>query len=207
MNELVEAIRNPFSAARFAPDRMEFLFAPGQSAAGLLERLRAADWRGEIVGPHGSGKSTLLATLLAAARLAGQPCLAVTLRYGQRRLPCDFLGAARCMAAQKDRVPAVPLLAVDGYEQLGRWHRFLLGRLCRRRLGLVVTSHHPVGLPALCHTAVDPALAWRVVERLQAGSPPLVDGADVAERLAAHGGNLRETLFDLYDLFARRLAM
>jgi hypothetical protein len=27
---------------------------------------------------------------------------------------------------------------------------------------------------------------------------------DVADRLAAHHGDLRETLFDLYDLFARR---
>jgi hypothetical protein len=121
----------------------------------------------------------------------------VALRDGQRRLPREFLAAARS--------GPLDLLAVDGYEQLGRWHRFLLGRLCRhRRLGLVVTSHRPVGLPELFRTAVDPALAWRVVQRLQGGFPPRVTFADVAGRLAEHGGDLRETLFDLYDLFARR---
>ena len=196
-DDVVEGVRNPFSATRIGPDKVAFLFPPGQSAAGLLERLYAAGWRGQIVGPHGSGKSTLLAALLAAAGLAGRRCLVVALRDGQRRLPREFLAAARS--------GPLDLLAVDGYEQLGRWHRFLLGRLCRRRrLGLVVTSHRPVGLPELFRTAVDPALAWRVAERLQGGFPPLVTFADVADRLAAHGGDLRETLFDLYDLFARR---
>jgi hypothetical protein len=197
MEGCVEGVRNPFSATRFAPDRGDFLFPAGQSAAGLLERLCTAGWRGQIVGPHGSGKSTLLAALLAAAGLSGRRSLAVALRDGQRRLPREFLTAARS--------GPIDLLAVDGYEQLGRWHRFLLGRLCRRRrLGLVVTSHRPLGLPELFRTAVDPALAWHVVQRLQAGFPPLVTFADVTDRLAEHGGDLRETLFDLYDLFARR---
>ncbi len=187
---------NPFSAERLRPDATGFLFPPGQTAAGLIARLRDCGWRGQIVGPHGSGKSTLLATLLSAIRQAGRMPLDVALRDGQRRLPPEFLAAAGHF--QPD------LLAVDGFEQLGPWHRFLLGRWWRRRFGLVVTAHRSVGLPDLFRTAPDAALAWRVVERLQAGFPTLVTPADIAQRLARHGADLRETLFDLYDLYATR---
>jgi len=203
MDDAAESCPNPFSASRIGPAKGGFLFPPGQSVEGLVDRLGAAAWRGQIVGPHGSGKSTLLAALLAALGRAGRRSLAVALHDHQRRLPRDFLAAAR--SGRFD------LLAVDGYEQLGRWHRFLLGRLCRPRrgqlgrcrLGLVVTCHRPVGLPELFRTAVDPPLAWRVAGRLQEGFPPLVTFQDVADRLAAHHGDLRGTLFDLYDLFAR----
>ena len=96
-------------------------------------------------------------------------------------------------------------MAVDGYEQLGLWHRFRLAWLCRRlRLGLVVTSHRPLGLPELCRTVVDPPLAWQIVQQLQSGYRPLITIADVAGRLARHAGDLRETLFDLYDLYEER---
>jgi hypothetical protein len=81
----------------------------------------------------------------------------------------------------------------------------MLRRSCRRRgLGLLVTSHRGVGLPDLHATAVDAELAWRVVEQLQNGYSSPVAPADVAQRLSQHGGNLREALFDLYDLYARR---
>jgi hypothetical protein len=189
--------QNPFSAHRIQPSAVAFLFPPGTSADALVERLHAALWRGQIVGPHGSGKSTLLAALLSALQRAGHSTLSIALRDGQRKLPREFLAAARRSSPD--------LLAIDGYEQLGLWRRFMLGRLCRRRgLGLVVTSHRSAGLPDLFRTAVDARLAWRVVEQLQAGFPPLVTFDDVAERLARHPGDLRETLFDLYDLYTQR---
>ena len=65
--------QNPFSAHRLRPGALPCLFSSGQSAESLLERLRAAGGRGQIVGPHGSGKSTLLAAPLAAIDRAERP--------------------------------------------------------------------------------------------------------------------------------------
>ncbi|MGD0898011.1 MAG: hypothetical protein ABR915_09265 [Thermoguttaceae bacterium] len=210
---------NPFSASRIRPRAATFLFPAGQNVEDLVDRLRRSRWRGQIVGPHGSGKSTLLFAILSALQRAGQSTLSTTLHRGQRRLPHGFLAAARrrekrdsphlCEAPsgpfrQMGTVPFF-LVAIDGYEQLGLASRLLLGWSCRRlRLGLLVTSHRSAGLPDLCRTAIDPQLAWRVVERLQAGFPPLVAFEDVAPRLTRHGGDLRETLFDLYDVYADR---
>ena len=95
-------------------------------------------------------------------------------------------------------------MIVDGYEQLGWWARRKLHRQCeRRKWGLVVTAHAPVGLPTLATTGTTPELAQALVERLLPGDGP-ISVADVAERFARHGGNLREILFDLYDLYEAR---
>ena len=193
----LENAENPFCARRLRPGAAAFLFTPGQTAEQLAEQLRRNGWRGQIVGPHGSGKSALLASLLAAIERAGRATRCVTLHDGQRRLP-PGLPAAVDLGR-----PVV--LAIDGYEQLGGCNRFRLKWLCRRRgWGLVVTSHRPAGFPELFRAAVDVPLAWRVAEQLQQGFPALVAREDVAERLRCRDGNLREALFDLYDLYERR---
>jgi hypothetical protein len=93
---------------------------------------------------------------------------------------------------------------VDGYEQLNRWNRLRLKWFCRRRgSGLVATAHQSVGLPELFQPTIDLDLAWRIVQQLQQGRPRLVTREDLAERFRARDGNLRETLFDLYDLYQR----
>jgi hypothetical protein len=189
--------QNPFCAGRLRPGTVPFLFPAGQSAEQLADRLEQCGWWGQIVGPHGSGKSTLLATLLPAIERRGRSALVVELHDGQRRLP------AGCRQALAGCLPG--LLAIDGYEQLAAWNQFRLKRSCRRRgLGLLVTSHQPVGLPDLFETTVDLPLAWQVVEELQQSYQPLIERRDVAERLPRHGTNLREVLFDLFDTYEAR---
>ena len=189
--------QNPFCAARLRPRAGAFLFATGHSIDQLVEQLRRAAWWGQILGPHGSGKSTLLDSLLSAIERSGRTTQVAVLHDAQRRLPPEFHAA---VDSQRPN-----LLAIDGYEQLSPWNRFLLKRMCRRRgLGLVVTSHRPMGLPDLFHTSVDVPLAWRVVEQLQRDCPPLVTFDDVVLRLPRHRGNLREALFELYDLYEQR---
>ncbi len=101
------------------------------------------------------------------------------------------------------RAPAV--LLVDGYEQLASWNRLRLKHFCRRcGVGLVVASHRTAGLPPLCQTAIDVEAAWPIVAQLQQGYCPLVTPRDLAEGLRRHEGDLREALFDLYDLYQRR---
>jgi len=188
---------NPFSTRRVRPGAVPFLFDGGQSAARLVERLKENGWRGQIVGPHGAGKSALLATLIPVIELAGRRTLLVELHNGRRRLPAGLL---------RTDTPAEPtVLVVDGYEQLGRLSRFRLRRFCRRRgLGLLVTSHRPVGLPDLYRPTTDLERVERLVEHLQRDYPVQVTPEEVAERFAEEGGNLREVLFDLYDLYEAR---
>jgi hypothetical protein len=184
---------NPFVTRNVRPGALPFFFPDGETVERLIERLRNNDWWGQITGGHGSGKSALLAALAPALDRAGRTTMTVRLCDGQRRLPGDFRAACeRCRAA---------IVIVDGYEQLGRLARFGLRRFCRRRkIGLVVTAHDSAGLPDLYTTTVDAALAWRIVARLQ-GEPARVTPEDVADLLARHRGDMRETLFGLYDLY------
>jgi hypothetical protein len=188
---------NPFCTRRVRPGAIPFLFPPGEDAETLVRRLEENGWRGEIVGPHGSGKSALLATLLPVVERTGRRPLSIELHDRQRRLPFDL--------QRRFFEEPFTLVVVDGYEQLGFWSRIKLKRLCRRRgWGLVATAHATVGLPLLISTAVTPESARAVVDQLLAGQPPPWTEEEFSERLECHGGNMRETLFDLYDFYERR---
>ena len=192
------AEENPFSARYLRPGAIPYQFASGQSVESLIRRLRKNGWRGQVVGPHGSGKSALLAALIVAIEESGRQTVLIELHDGQRRLPVDLR-----------RLPGVAggtILFVDGYEQLSPLSRFLLGRCCRRRgLGLVVTAHGSVGFADLCRTTSSLRLAHQLVHRLLGEhSSSMITSDEVDERFAFHQGDLREMLFDLYDLYERR---
>jgi hypothetical protein len=197
MNAHSPPAENPFCTKRVRPGALSFIFPPDQSAEALVDRLRQANWWGEIVGPHGSGKSTLLATLVPAIEHAGHRTVLVELHDGQRWLPRGLKSDPRLHA------PAV--LIVDGYEQLSRWSRLLLTRLCRRRrIGLLITTHESVGLPELHRTVATPDLANQIVAELIGDREFRIPTEEVAQSLARRHGDLRETLFDLYDLYEQR---
>lgn len=176
---------------------MPFLFSGDVGVDQLVERLSSNGWWGQIVGPHGSGKSTLLATLRSAIERSGRHVSVIELHDGQQRLPAGF------HLAFDAETPSV--LIVDGYEQLGLLGRWKVGRFCRQRgIGLLVTTHASVGLPNLFETKVTAELARRVVEQLLCDAASRVTAEEIADRLSHHEGDLRETLFDLYDLHERR---
>jgi hypothetical protein len=212
-----EPSENPFCTRRIRPGAIPFLFPDGQNAETLVDRLRTHGWCGEIVGPHGSGKSALLATLIPAIERAGRHVTLVELHDGQRRLPLrlggnrvkwgrhsclPWLSRMRPLLGRQECLPHLPsrVFIIDGYEQLSRWSRWRLRRVCRRNnWGLVVTSHASVGLPPLWQTAVTPELAQAVVATLLAGRSSPLSEPELAECLARHRGDLREMLFGLYD--------
>lgn len=188
---------NPFSTRAVRPGTIPFVFAPGESAGRLVDGLRANGWWGQIVGSHGSGKSTLVASLIPALEAAGRNVNLVTLHDGQRRLPAGLDAPLRGNPSLQ--------LVIDGYEQLSRWSRWRIKRFCRRqKCGLLVTAHAPVGLPDLFLVTPRLETAQRIVEHLlHAGSAP-IGRDDVARSFERHGGDLRETLFDLYNLYEAR---
>jgi len=188
---------NPFCTRRVRPGAMPFLFPPGDSAESLVERLRQHGWWGEILGPHGSGKSALLASLLPAIERAGMRTVLIELHDAERRLPLALSGDPRV-------VPPV-VLVVDGYEQLSRWNRLGLKRFCRRRrLGLLVTAHESVGFPELYRTTATLGQAQRIVAVLLGSRQPPFTSEELAACFARRRGDLRETLFELYDLYEQR---
>lgn len=195
--ELPDGIGNPFVTRRVRPGAIPFFFPPPLDAAALLDRWQAAGRRGAIVGPHGSGKSTLLAALRAELTHRGCRTFVLELHDGQRRLPIAQLAA----------VAPGDVVLVDGYEQLGLLGRWRLARLCRqRKLGLLTTTHRPTRLPTLYCTSIDLPTARRVVDHLLGSHRELISDADLRRSLERQRGDLREVLFELYDLYAARTA-
>jgi len=183
---------NPFATCWTRPGAIPFQFPPGVNAESLVAELAAADWWGEILGPHGSGKSALLETLKPHFTAAGRSVATISLRDGQRRVPSRFLG--------KSLASSRPLVIIDGYEQLSWLSRRLLRWRCRRAsAGLLVTSHEATGLPLLFRMRPSLELAEQLVSMLTAQIPSPIAAAAVAASHACHGSNLREFFFALYD--------
>ncbi|HVA46379.1 MAG TPA: hypothetical protein VNH11_08400 [Pirellulales bacterium] len=194
--ELVPA-NNPFSTRRTRPGAIAFRFEDGEEAGTVVERLRSNEWWGQIVGPHGSGKSTLLATLLPALEAAGRRVQLIALHEGERRLPL-VKDAWRGLSASTQ-------IIVDGYEQLGPFARWSLTRRCRRcGCGLLVTTHRDLGLPTIWTMNPRLELAKDLVRDLLPPGDETIADRDIESAWHARHGNLREALFDLYDLFEQR---
>lgn len=203
---------NPFATRRTRPGALPYIFAHGQTAAMLADRLARQGWRGQIVGPHGAGKSTLLCSVQQELSRQEIPLQCVTLRDGGEGTNSIWKSLAADRASAADRAvstfdfrlpPSVVLL--DGGEQLGwlAWRR-LLWHCRRHRLGLVVTTHRDLGLPTLIAIQPTPAIARQVVAALLADLSPRVAAAEVDTAFHWHGGNIREALFSLYDLHESR---
>ncbi len=71
-------------------------------------------------------------------------------------------------------------------------------------MGLIGTAHSDVELPLLYAPEPNEDLAWKIVQLLLQRGEPLITREDVHESFARHQGNLREMLFDLYDLYELR---
>lgn len=190
---------NPFSARFVRPGAIPYQFLFGGSETELLHRLGESGWRGQIVGPHGSGKSALVASLIPVLRRAGWEVRLYELHDRQRRLTMDqFLSLTSAREC---------LIIVDGFEQLSWWNRRRLTVACRRgRHGLVVTAHRSMGFPDLYRTTTSVELARRLAKQCLGANAPLIHEEEITDRFHRYEGNLRETLFALYDLFEARQA-
>jgi len=186
--------RNPFAAQRIQPGAIPYVFPEDNGLAALIERLRRLG-QAQIVGPEGTGKSTLLAALLPHLRQSWY-VRTFALRWRQRFLPPEAWTFADGPA----------LLVIDSYEQLRFWTRWRLQGHCRRQgISLMVTGHQSLGLPTLVRTGVSAELAGRLVgELLTKEQQRLLGELGLADRLRRQGGNFREVLFELYDLYEKK---
>jgi hypothetical protein len=188
------AASNPFSAARVRPGAIEYQFPDGNTCSSILQRLALHGWWGQVVGPHGSGKSTLVASLASHWKNFNRKPLEITLHDRQRRLERGFW--------QQPDINAATQIIVDGYEQLSWPQRARLKRFCRRRrCGLLVTSHRSVGLPTVYQTRTELQIIEAIVERLTVEHDWHIAPHTLSQLITSHGGNVREVLFELYDLY------
>jgi hypothetical protein len=206
--------RNPFATRWVRPGAVKYSFAPGMDTAQLIDKLQGGRWRGAIVGRHGTGKSTLLATLVPLIEQMGIDVGRISLRDGQKCLTPEALRGIRWLGELTSTSGKVRhglpngLLVVDGYEQLGWWARRRVSAICRRNgWGLLVTAHRDSsvgGISAVFRTTSELATVQYLVERVLPSHGGLIHPGDVAAAFDAQSGNVRETLFALYDLFEER---
>jgi hypothetical protein len=190
---MMRAGDNPFTVQKLRRIRYRL---SGQSWEDLLKRLADLDWRAAIVGPHGHGKTTLLEDLVPHLEARGFRVRSVLLHTGDRRLSSE-----RKEVLFRDLEPR-DILCVDGAEQLGRWAWLALRWRSRAAGGLLITSHRPGLLPTLLDCETSPELLEGIGRDLlgeEAGPRP-----DAEALLARHGGNVREALWELYDLWGHR---
>ena len=188
---------NPFSTSFVRPGAISYRLSSGHDLAGIVSRFQRIGRAGQIVGPHGSGKSTLLADLIQLWEEGGERVVLVELHDGQRRLP------VRLATLLHDESPT--LIALDGYEQLGRRSQSSARRFCRRHgIGLVVTSHQSMGIPDLIRCTPSLALVEELVSCLLANDPDRITRDEIRRSFHRHEGNVREVLFEMYDLYEAR---
>jgi energy-coupling factor transporter ATP-binding protein EcfA2 len=191
-------VTNPFATRFTRPGRIEPLDVIGRPVDidALLDRLRELCGTAAIVGPHGSGKSTLLTHLAAAIERRGERVRRARL-HSWRDVPTAWTAIRG--AAAGDTV------CIDSWECLGVTARSVL-RLAARMsgCGLLVTSHRGTGLPELIRCGTSASLLRSIVRSLPGHAcwhGHLIHETDIEAAFALHGGNLRESLYELYDRF------
>jgi energy-coupling factor transporter ATP-binding protein EcfA2 len=185
---------NPFSTSNVKPGAIAFLFGDNINETSLVVQLEQNQWRGEIVGPHGSGKSTLLQTLLPAIKQRDREVRCYTVRSQQ---PISSAEQATWIASTQ--------VICEGFELLSRRQRKQLDKACRTKgAGLLVTCHKPCGFPSLFRTSITFDLASTIVEHLLPDECDFITSADVHDAFSRHGEDLRELLFEMYDLYELR---
>lgn len=188
---------NPFATRWTRPGRITPRDALGRplDVTGLVRRFHGLAGAAALEGEHGSGKTNLLTAI--AAEFLRDGTLSGSLRMRGIRDVATAIGLV-------GQATPGTTVCIDGWEAMGPFAGGLVRWLARlRRCRLLVTSHRPTGMPLLWRCETSPDLLASLVDCLpsHAGS---IDPVDIRNSFSRHDGNLREALFDLYDLFERR---
>lgn len=203
-----DSIGNPFATRHTRPGRVEPLDGHGhpRDVAALLDRLAALGGRAAICGPHGSGKTTLLEHVSQSLEARGRVVERVRLRAwrdGAAAAAGDVVAVFRAILL----CSACGTVCVDGWEQMGAAAMAATALARVRGCGLVVTTHRAPRLPLLVACDTSPALLAGIVRRLPGHASwggGVIRDADLEAAFSRHGGDIRESLYELYDRFEER---
>ncbi len=176
---------NPFASHKI--ENIEYCFLNG-SRDKLVAIVERPGCRGAIVGPKGHGKTTLLEELESILRKQGYSVRLMRLSESRPLL---------------DAPPARPgeMILLDGAEQLWllEWGAFRWAM--RRARAVVITTHNEGRLPTLYRCETTAALLASLASRLL-GDDANVDDETISELFETHGGDIRQALRELYDIYA-----
>jgi hypothetical protein len=194
-------VTNPFSTRHTRPGSIVPLDDGGKpiDIRDLVDRLHHVGGAAAIVGPHGSGKSTLLSRLADTLEEHGTRVVRLRLRSWRDawRVVPAILGAGRRGA-----------VCIDSWECLAmpaRGFAWLVACLAGR--WLVVTTHAGGWLPVLARCRTTPELLDSIVSRLPGRNDwygTLIHAGDVTAAFDRRRGDIREALYDLYDVYEAR---
>lgn len=190
--------RNPFATRFTRPGQVPYFFRPAESLASLQASWSDANRVGQVVGPHGSGKTTLLAAWGGHLEELAVPVHRILVTAAHPLPPHHEMAPWSAIGPES-------VVLVDGYERFPPFRRWRLKRAIRKQgAGLLVSCHRPMGFSWTYYPPHDLAHLQAIVRWLQRNCHPLIDDRDVAQSFTGCGGNLRETLFALYDLYRIR---
>lgn len=180
--------------------------------------------RAAIVGPHGSGKSTLIHSLVPhlgsvaqfatpiQARPVDREIGHVTIRDESDQVTIYWYqfqagsNVRRVFLRDSSHWLPYSLLILDGFEQLGVFHRLQLALWRKvRKLKLLVTLHQRSrSFVTLFETAPNREILHLVIDTLCEKEPQVAQEAKKLLNQYALTSNIRDALFDLYDWYEQR---
>lgn len=182
---------NPFSTRFIRPDQLSYLDLPDNTPAEVWGRIREAGFLGQIVGPHGAGKTALLHRIVDLMNSDGINSNWQTIRPGMRVVPASL---------SRETVTCL-----EGAELLPKWNLWRILWRVRRGSRVIFTTHQALTkVPVVATLQPRLDVAQRIVTTLLVGREPVIDEDDVRATYQKHGGNLREMLLDLYDVYESR---
>ena len=190
---------NPFETRYIRPSSIEFV-PNGCDPITLSQQISQTKGPFQIVGPHGSGKTTLTFEIAKHLLDLGIGARWITLRkQGRFRLPSVLHPTTPASAGSADTKSQV--IFVDGIETLTILNRAIMLKSNSPANKIVVTTHRALyGVKQLFKTESTLAHFKMICEKLIGH----IDDSWESKIKAAfqnHGANIREALFELYDVF------
>lgn len=184
---------NPFAAEH--TEKLAYRLPGGLTWPALLERLKAQEYCGSIVGRHGTGKSTLLEQFIPHLRELG---------FDPQLLQLKTESSMR----EKEALPAVlrrftkpAFILLDGAEQLSTRHWLPVRSAASTAAGFLVTVHRVSRLPTLVECDASPDLLAGLVQELTGEPFPPEQATELINR---HFGNIRTCFRELSEAWDAR---
>ncbi len=188
----MKARENPFRVDRVHALPFEF---ENDSFDLFYSRLKAAQFRGAIIGPHGTGKTTLLNEVQNQLQQAGIPHKALRLMDDGR--DCNKDRIQKWLDSSSEEM----VLILDSAGLLNYWDWQRVKRKAKRYAGLLITAHKPGRLPTLIELQPSVQTLIHLVRKLEPEQS--IPDDRLQELYRDCNGNLRDCFRKLYDEYAK----